>query len=143
MYYSLRKYKKKGYYDIMTYISEHVILVQLLDSLGNLNRAIIVFGYWILVSNLKQHLYLIENRWIWFVPLLLVKKKLLCLKQYLLQWDSFCEQRTKEGVILIYQFNNWFISNIFGILKTILLYYVAYIFILENIKFMMKKEINK
>ena len=64
VYYSLRKYKKKGYYDIMIYISEHVILVQLMDSLGNLNHDISVVGYWILVSNLKQHLYLIENRWI-------------------------------------------------------------------------------
>ena len=58
VYYSLRKYKKKGYYDIMIYISEHVILVQLLDSLGNLNRAISVVGYWIFESNYERALVL-------------------------------------------------------------------------------------
>ena len=33
VYYSLRKYKKKGSYDILTDISEHVTLVKLMDSL--------------------------------------------------------------------------------------------------------------
>ena len=30
VYYSLRKYKKKGSYDILTEISEHVTMVQLM-----------------------------------------------------------------------------------------------------------------
>ena len=47
VYYSLRKYKKMGSYDILTDISEHVTLVQLMDSLGNLNHDISVVGYWI------------------------------------------------------------------------------------------------
>ena len=47
IYYILRKYKKKGSYDILTYISEHVTLVQLMDSLGNVNHAISIIGYWI------------------------------------------------------------------------------------------------
>ena len=33
VYYSLVKYKKKGYYDILEDISENVTLVQLMDSL--------------------------------------------------------------------------------------------------------------
>ena len=47
MYYNLRKYKKKGSYDILTDIIENVTLVKLMDSLGNVNHAISVFGYFI------------------------------------------------------------------------------------------------
>ena len=47
VYYIRRKYKNKGSYDILTNISENVTLVQLMDSLGNMNHAISVFGYWI------------------------------------------------------------------------------------------------
>ena len=45
------KYKNIGFYDIMTEISEHVTLVQLMHSLGNVNHAISVIGYWIFESN--------------------------------------------------------------------------------------------
>ena len=58
MYYSLRKYKKKGSYDILTDRSENVILVQLMDLLGNMNHAISVFRYWIFDSNYKKALVL-------------------------------------------------------------------------------------
>ena len=47
------KYKKKGSYDIMSDISENFTLVQLMDSLGNVNHAISVVGYWIFDSNYK------------------------------------------------------------------------------------------
>ena len=56
MYYSLRKYKQKGYYDILKDISEQVKLVQLMDSLGNVNHAIIVVGYRLFGSNYKRAL---------------------------------------------------------------------------------------
>ena len=58
VYYSLRRYKKKGSYDILTYLSERVTLVQLLYSLGNVNNAISVVGYWIFGSNYKKSLVL-------------------------------------------------------------------------------------
>ena len=48
----------KGSYDIMTDISEHVTLVQLMDSLGNVNNDISVVGYWIFDSNYKGELVL-------------------------------------------------------------------------------------
>ena len=51
VYYSLRKYKRKGYYDILEDISEHVTLVQLMYYLGNVNHSISVVGYWIFYSN--------------------------------------------------------------------------------------------
>ena len=56
--YRLRKYKKKGSYDILTDISENVTLVQLMDSLGNTNHGISVFGYWVFDSNYKGELVL-------------------------------------------------------------------------------------
>ena len=51
LYYSLKKYKNKGSYDILTDISENFTLVQLMDSLGNVNHAISVVGCWICDSN--------------------------------------------------------------------------------------------
>ena len=58
MYYSLRKYKKKGSYDILADISENVTLVQWMDSLGNVNNSISIVGYWIFDSNYKKALFL-------------------------------------------------------------------------------------
>ena len=52
------KHKKKGYYDILTYISKNVTLVQLMDYLENENHAISVVGYWIFESNYKRALVL-------------------------------------------------------------------------------------
>ena len=45
VHYTLVKYKKKGSYDILKDISEHVTLVQLIDYLGNINHAISVVRY--------------------------------------------------------------------------------------------------
>ena len=58
MHYSLIKYKKKGSYNILKDINEHVNLVQLMDSLGNYNHAISVVEYWIFESNYKTSLVL-------------------------------------------------------------------------------------
>ena len=58
MYYSLVKYKKRGFYDILKEISEHFTLVQLMDYLGNVNNAISVVGYWIFDYNYKKLLVL-------------------------------------------------------------------------------------
>ena len=58
VYYSLRKYKKVGSYDILVDISEHVALVKLIYSLGNVNHVISVLGYWIFDSNYEKSLVL-------------------------------------------------------------------------------------
>ena len=58
VYYSLRKYKKKGSYDILKNRSEHVTLVELMDSLGNVNHSISVVRYWIFDSNYEKSLLL-------------------------------------------------------------------------------------
>ena len=52
------KYKQKGSYDILKDIIENVTLVQLMDSLVNVNRAISVLGYLIFDSNYKKALFL-------------------------------------------------------------------------------------
>ena len=54
VHYSLVKYKKKGLYKILEYISDNVTLVQLMDSLGNVNHAISVVGNWIFDSNYEK-----------------------------------------------------------------------------------------
>ena len=45
VYYRLRKYKEMGYFYIMTDISQHITLVQVMDYLSNDNHAISVVGY--------------------------------------------------------------------------------------------------
>ena len=50
-YYNLKKYKQKGSFNNVNNISEHVTLVQLMNSLGNVNHAIRVLGSWILYFN--------------------------------------------------------------------------------------------
>ena len=51
VHYSLMKYKNKGSYDILPYISKNVTLIQLMDYLGNVNHSNSVVGYWISDSN--------------------------------------------------------------------------------------------
>ena len=58
VHYSLEKYEKKGEYDILKNISANVTLVQLMDSLGNMNHAISVVGSWIFDSNYEKELVL-------------------------------------------------------------------------------------
>ena len=58
MHYNLIKYKKKGLYIILYDISENVTLVPLMDSLVNVNHAIIVVGSWIFDSNYEKALVL-------------------------------------------------------------------------------------
>ena len=58
VHYNLIKYKNKGPYKILENISENVTLLQLMDSLGNMNHAISVVGYWIFDSNYEKALVL-------------------------------------------------------------------------------------
>ena len=54
----MKKYKKKGYFNILNYISEYVTLVQLMDSIVNVNHDISGIGYWIFDSNYEIALVL-------------------------------------------------------------------------------------
>ena len=46
--------KKNDAFNILNDISENVTLVQLMDSLVNVNHAISIVGYWIFESNYEQ-----------------------------------------------------------------------------------------
>ena len=54
-------WKKNDDFDILNDISEYVTLVQLMDSLGNLNHAISIVGHWISDSNYKKELCLTQE----------------------------------------------------------------------------------
>ena len=56
VHYQLIKYKMIGDYKILEDISENVTLVQLMDSLGNVNHAISVVGIVYLTRTMKEHL---------------------------------------------------------------------------------------
>ena len=47
-----------GSYDILTYISEYITLVQFMEYLSNANHTISVVGYWIFDSNYEKALVL-------------------------------------------------------------------------------------
>ena len=54
--YNLTIWKKMNDFDILNDISEDVTLVQLMDSLGNVNHAISVVGYCIfLIPMIRKH----------------------------------------------------------------------------------------
>ena len=59
--YNLTIWKKNDAFDILNYISEDVTLVQLIDSLGNVNHAISIVGDWISDSNYKKALCLTQE----------------------------------------------------------------------------------
>ena len=58
LYYNLKTFRQKGYFNELNNIREHVTLVQLVDSLGNINHAINVVGCCILDSNYENSLVL-------------------------------------------------------------------------------------
>ena len=58
VHYKLMKYKRMGDYKILEDISANVTLVQLMDSLRNVNHAIIVVGSWMFDSNYERALVL-------------------------------------------------------------------------------------
>ena len=60
VHYKLIKYNKKGEYKILEDISANVTLVQLMDSLGNVNHAISAAGNWIFGLNYEKSL--VRNR---------------------------------------------------------------------------------
>ena len=67
--YNLKKWRSKVAFNILNEISENVTLMQLMETLGNLNRDISIVGYWIFHSNYKQSLCLtIESLDIMYSP---------------------------------------------------------------------------
>ena len=60
VHYNQKKYRHKSEYDIFKFITSNVTLVQLMDSLGNVNHAISVVGSWIFDSNNEKAL--VPNR---------------------------------------------------------------------------------
>ena len=56
--YNLNKWKKKGCFDILNGISEIFTLVQLTDTIGNVNHAISILSYCIFDSNCEKALCL-------------------------------------------------------------------------------------
>ena len=64
--YNLTIWNKNDVFDILNDISEDVTLVQLLDSLGNLNNFISILGYWIFDSNFKKSLFFTQE-WLYLI----------------------------------------------------------------------------
>ena len=62
--YNVKIWKKNDDFDILNDISEDVILVQLMESLGNVNHDISISGHWIFYSNYEKALFLHNNNWI-------------------------------------------------------------------------------
>ena len=55
--YNINKWEK-GDFDILNDISENVTLLQLMDTLGNMNHSISIVGYWIFDSDYEKSLCL-------------------------------------------------------------------------------------
>ena len=59
--YNLTIWKKNDAFDILNDIIEDTTLVQLMELLGNVNRAISIIGHWIFDSNYKKELCLTQE----------------------------------------------------------------------------------
>ena len=59
--YNLKIWKKNDDFYILNYISEDITLVQLMDSLLNVNRAISIVGHWLFYSNFEKSLCLTQE----------------------------------------------------------------------------------
>ena len=55
--YNLMIWKKNDAFDILNDIGEDITLVQLTESLRNVNHAIIIVGYWIFDSHYKKAIF--------------------------------------------------------------------------------------
>ena len=112
VYFSIRKYKTRRYFDILTEISEHVTLVQLMDYLSNVNHAINVVGYWIFDSNYAKSLVLNrESLDIICAPS--ISEEQADTYEFVLCCEIHSHSRAKKYVILyIHQLNNLFIHYI-------------------------------
>ena len=53
--YNLTIWKKNYAFDILNDTSENVTLLQLIDSIGNVNRAISIVGHWIFIPTIINH----------------------------------------------------------------------------------------
>ena len=58
--YNIAIWNKNDAFEILSDISENVTLVELMDSLGNVNNDIIIVGNWIFDSNYTKALYLTQ-----------------------------------------------------------------------------------
>ena len=58
---NLKVWQKNDAFGILNKVSEYVTLVHLMGSLGNLNHAISIVGYWIFDSNYKELLCLTQE----------------------------------------------------------------------------------
>ena len=59
--YNIKTWRNKGDFDILNEISENVTLVQLTNTIGNVNHDISIVGYCIFDSNYRQALFLIRE----------------------------------------------------------------------------------
>ena len=59
--YNLKIWNKNDAFDKLNDISENVTLVQVMDKIGNVNRAINIIGYWIFESNYEKALCTIKE----------------------------------------------------------------------------------
>ena len=71
--YNLTIWRENDAFNILNGISENVTLVQLMDSIGNVNHAISIVDYWIFDSNYRKALFLHKNCWISYSLLPLAK----------------------------------------------------------------------
>ena len=58
--YNLTIWSKNDSFDVLNDISQIFTLVQLIESLGNLNHAIIIVGHWVFDSNYRKALFLLK-----------------------------------------------------------------------------------
>ena len=96
--YNLTIWRENDAFDILNNISENANLVQLMDSLGNVNHAIIIVGNWIFYSNYKKSFCLTHVSLDIICYPSIGKKLLQSFDPYLMLLDTFGHQSILKGI---------------------------------------------
>ena len=101
VHYQLIKYKMMGYYKILEDISANITLVQLMDSLGNVNHAISVVGNWIFDSNYEKALVLNSASLDTICAPSVGEEQNVMFEKFIMQSDTFLMKQNCKRIVLI------------------------------------------
>ena len=97
--FNITLWKLKVWFKIINDISENFTLLQLMDTVGNVNHAVSIVGYWIFYSNYKRHFPWQQNDWISYDFLQKDKECLPCLKQCFVNSDISTTEGEKPWLV--------------------------------------------
>ena len=87
----------RGWFHIFNEISDHVTLVQLIDTAGNVNHAVSITGCCIYDSNEKEHFLWWKNHWLlFFLRLKMIRLCILKFKMFTILLGMLIQRKNQK-----------------------------------------------